>query len=159
MGGDEMSDSPAIRQGELRDLDAISTCVERAYLPYVPRIGKRPASMDTDFAPLLRDGRVWVLEQDRAILGLMVIVEEPDSFEIRSVAVVPSRQRQGLGRMLMAHAEKLARDTGRSTLRLYTNVNIPELVTYYSALGYNEQARRWDGGFERVFMVKTLEDA
>lgn len=112
--------------------------------------------MDTDFRPLLREGRVWVLELDRAVVGLMVLMEEPGGFEIRSVAVRPAHQRQGLGERLMLHAELLARQAGRSTLRLYTNAKISELVTYYSKLGYHEENRKQDQGYERVFMVKTL---
>jgi GNAT superfamily N-acetyltransferase len=151
-----MVDSPIIRKGELFDIDAVKSCIEEAYASYTPRIGKRPASMDTDFKPLLSEGHVWILEVDRAIVGLMVLIEEPDSFEIRSVAVLRSHQRRGLGRRLMSHAEKLARETGRSTLRLYTNAKIPELVTYYAALGYSEEARKQDRGYDRVFMVKSL---
>jgi ribosomal protein S18 acetylase RimI-like enzyme len=151
-----MADLPLIRKGDLLDIAAVETCINEAYASYIPRIGRRPASMDTDFKPLLRAGRVWIIELDRAIVGLMVLVEQPDSLEIRSIAVLPSHQRKGLGRRLMSHAEAVARGTGRSTLRLYTNVSIPELVTYYSALGYREEMRRHDQGFERVFMVKTL---
>ena len=112
--------------------------------------------MDTDFRPLIDDGRVWVLELDRAVVGLMVLMEQPDAFEIRSVAVRPAHQRQGLGGRLMSHAEFLARQGGRSTLLLFTNAKIPELVTYYSKLGYREGERRQDQGYERVFMIKTL---
>jgi GNAT superfamily N-acetyltransferase len=151
-----MEVSLTIRKGELLDLDAIKVCIDEAYVSYIPRIGKRPASMDTDFRPLIHDGRVWVLELGRAIVGLMVLIEQPEAFEIRSVAVRPAHQRQGLGGRLMSHAEFLAMQAGRSTLRLYTNAKIPELVTYYSNLGYREGERKQDQGYERVFMVKTL---
>ena len=112
--------------------------------------------MDADFRPLIDDGSVWVIELDRAVVGLMVLMEMPGAFEVRSVAVRPAHQGQGLGRKLMWHAEILARQTGRSTLRLYTNAKIPELVTYYSKLGYHEGERRQDQGYERVFMAKAL---
>jgi ribosomal protein S18 acetylase RimI-like enzyme len=151
-----MEVSWTIRKGESRDLDAIKICIDEAYVSYIPRIGKRPASMDVDFRPLIDDGSVWVIELDRAVVGLMVLMEMPGAFEIRSVAVRPAHQGQGLGRKLMSHAEILARQTGRLTLRLYTNAKIPELVTYYSKLGYREGERRQDQGYERVFMVKAL---
>jgi predicted N-acetyltransferase YhbS len=86
----------------------------------------------------------------------MVLIERPEVFEIRSVAVRPAHQRQGLGGRLMSHAEFLARQAGASTIRLYTNAIIPELVTYYSNLGYREAERKQDQGYERVFMVKKL---
>ena len=49
-----------VRQGEISDLDALRACIEAAFSPYVPRIGQRPAPLDTDFEPLLGDGRVWL---------------------------------------------------------------------------------------------------
>lgn len=55
-----MNDSLIIRKGELLDIGVIKICIDEAYASYIPRIGKRPASMDTDFKPLLDDGRVWV---------------------------------------------------------------------------------------------------
>jgi len=151
-----MKDSSNIRKGELLDIGAIKIYIDEAYASYIPRIGKRPASMDTDFRPLLDDGCVWVLELDRTVVGLMVLIEEPETFEIRSVAVRPAYQRHGLGERLMSHAESLARQSGRSVLRLYTNAKLSELITYYSKLGYHEEERKRDQGYERVFMIKRL---
>lgn len=146
-----------IRKGNSSDLNAVTTCINEAYASYIPRIGKRPASMDTDFAPVLRERKVWVAEIDGSVVGLMVLIDKPDFIEIRSVAVLPRHQRQGIGRRLMSHAEQVARETRRPTLRLYTNAKIPELLTYCSAMGYQEVERRQDQGHERVFMAKRIK--
>ena len=146
-----------VRQGEVSDLDGLRACIEAAFSPYVPRIGQRPAPLDTDFEPLLRDGRVWVAERDGRVVGTMVLVADGDTVEIRSVSVLPTCQRQGVGRTLMAHAETVARQAGHSRVRLYANARLPELVLYYAGLGYTEVERRWDRGFDRVFMAKTLD--
>jgi N-acetylglutamate synthase-like GNAT family acetyltransferase len=146
-----------VRHGEVSDLDALRACVEAAFSPYVPRIGQRPAPLDTDFEPLLRDGRVWVAEQDGRVVGTIVLVADGETAEIRSVSVLPTCQRQGVGRTLIAHAETVARQAGHSRVRLYANARLPELVLYYAGLGYTEVERRRDRGFDRVFMAKTLD--
>ena len=150
-------DKVRIRNGLMADREAIERCIEKAYISYVARIGRRPASMDTDFEPLLRDGRVWVLECEGTVAALMVVVDAADFMEVRSVAVLPQFQRQGFGRRLMLHAEHLARETGRAEIRLYTNARIPELVAYYARLGYRETERKQESGYDRVFMMKSLE--
>ena len=146
-----------VRQGDVSDLDALRACIEAAFSPYVPRIGQRPAPLDTDFEPLLGDGRVWVAERDGQVVGTMVLVADGETAEIRSVSVLPTCQRQGVGRTLMAHAETVARQAGHSRVRLYANAKLPELVLYYAGLGYAEVERRRDRGFDRVFMMKTLD--
>ena len=40
---------------------------------------------------------------------------------------------------------------------MYANARLPELVLYYTGLGYTEVERRRDRGFDRVFMAKTLD--
>ena len=150
-------DPLTIRVGKLSDHDAIRQCVDEAYTPYIHRLGKRPASIETDFTPLLRDGRVWVAETEERVVGLIVLNKDGPEPEIRSVAVLPVVQRHGIGRALVAHAEKAAREAGHSNVRLYTNANIPELVGYYTGLGYVEVERRLDGGYDRTFMRKRLD--
>ena len=145
-----------IRRATAQDLDSITHCVEKAYEGYISRVGKRPASMDANFAPLLKDGFIWVADLDNEILGLMVVIENPKAFEIQSVAVLPEVQRRGIGRKLLSLAEDLALQKGCRTLRLYTNTAVPELVTYYAALGYVEEKRGYDRGYHRVYMSKTL---
>jgi ribosomal protein S18 acetylase RimI-like enzyme len=112
--------------------------------------------MDTDFTPLLHQGRVFVVERDGVVIASLTLMEDGSEPEIRSVAVLPEFQRQGIGRALMRHAEEAAREAGYSTVQLYTNVNIPELVTYYTGLGYTEVERRLDHGYDRIFMRKRL---
>jgi N-acetylglutamate synthase-like GNAT family acetyltransferase len=146
-----------VRQGEVSDLAAIRDCMDAAFSPYVPRIAQRPAPLDTDFEPLLRDGRVWVAERDGCVVGAIVLVEEGETAEIRSLSVLPTCHRQGVGRTLLAYVETVAREAGHSRVRLYANARLPELVEYYAGLGYAEVERRRDRGFDRVFMAKTLD--
>jgi hypothetical protein len=42
-------------------------------------------------------------------------------------------------------------------LRLYTNAAMTENLTLYQRLGYREDERRGEAGFERVFLSKHLD--
>ena len=55
---------------------------------------------------------------------------------IENVAVSPAWQGLGLGRRLMAHAERLAAAMGYGEIRLYANARFAENVAFYQRLGY-----------------------
>jgi ribosomal protein S18 acetylase RimI-like enzyme len=145
-----------IRPARLADVDAMASIVERAYRPYVARIGRRPAPMDDDYAAKVRLGGVFIAD-DVDLVGLIVLVAHPDHILIENVAVDPSRHGEGIGRALLAFAEAHARAAGVLTLRLYTNATMTENLALYPHLGYVLVGRRTDGGFERVYFVKHLD--
>ncbi|HEY1458183.1 MAG TPA: GNAT family N-acetyltransferase [Solirubrobacteraceae bacterium] len=145
-----------IRQGDLRDLQAIREIVERAYELYIERIGARPAPMNDDYAEKLRQGHVFLAEED-GVIGLVVLVGESDHLLIENVAVDPRRQGTGVGRLLLDYAEAHARRHHIPTVRLYTNAAMWENLTLYHHLGYREYDRRREHGFERVFLSKPVQ--
>lgn len=112
--------------------------------------------METDYAEKIGQGLVSVAEDGDAIVGLIVLVREPDHLLVENVAVVPERQSEGIGRALLTFAEGVAREAGTPTLRLYTHVKMTENLAFYPRLGYEETHRRTDDGFERVFFAKHL---
>lgn len=57
--------------------------------------------------------------------------------EIGGLVVDQAQRGQGLGRLLMAHAEAWARDCGCQTVSLRSNVVREEAHRFYGALGYN----------------------
>ena len=52
------------------------------------------------------------------------------------MAVAPAFQGRGLGRRLMAHADRLAAELGYAQIRLYTNARFAENIRLYLGLGY-----------------------
>jgi ribosomal protein S18 acetylase RimI-like enzyme len=145
-----------IRLASADDRCAIEECVAEAYQGYIKRIGKRPASMDREFLPLINAGCVQVCESDGIVLGVMVVSEHAGHVEVSSVAVKPVAQRKGIGRNLMKAAEAIAAERGYRILRVYTNAALPELVHYYERMGYQRMERRVEEGYDRVFLQKTL---
>lgn len=146
-----------IRAAEADDVTDIEDIVGAAYAKYVPRIGGRPAPMTVDYRDVVgRTDHTHVLVDGTAVVGVLVIVTQPDHVLIDNVAVAPGAQGRGYGRTLLAHAEQRARELGLAQTRLYTNAAMTENLAFYRSLGYVEVDRRIDDGFARVFFQKTL---
>ena len=146
-----------IRLAVIADLPAIGACAEAAYAQYIPRIGRRPAPMDADYAALVEAGHVRVAcDEAGAVLGFVAYWAEADHVYLDAVALLPAAAGRGLGRKLVACAEAAARATGLPEVRLYTNAMMTENLTLYPHLGYVQVDRRMDAGFDRVFYVKTV---
>jgi ribosomal protein S18 acetylase RimI-like enzyme len=143
---------PAV-PGEAQDIREL---VQRAYAHYVKRIGRRPGPMDEDYAEKVARNLVSVADDAGDMVGLIVLVREPDHLLVENVAVAPERQGEGIGRFLLAFAEDAARAAGTPVLLLYTHAAMTENLALYPSLGYEQTDRRTDNGFERVFFVKRL---
>ena len=146
-----------VRKARADEIGAVRAIVDAAYSPYVERIGVRPAPLDDDYAARIRDGLVDIAEDDREILGLIVLVDQGDALLVENIAVRPASQGRGVGRALLAHADSTAARLGRGELRLYTNSAMTANIELYSGLGWHETHRRTEGGFQRVFFSKPAQ--
>ena len=147
--------------GELRaataaDADGIAACVRAAYSHYIERIGKPPGPMLDDYHQVVRDHRVFVVEDGGGIIGALVLVDKEDGLLFDNIAVLPSRQGEGIGRRLMQHAESEAHRLGHRHLDLYTHEMMTENIAMYERIGYVEVERRTERGFPRVYMRKLI---
>ena len=145
-----------IRPARPEDADAVRRLVRDAYGHYVARLGKPPGPMLDDYAERIADGQAWVLEDDGALAGLLVLEDVADALLLDNVAVAPAAQGRGHGRALVAFAEAEARRRGHARLRLYTNVLMTENLALYGRLGFQETAGVSEKGYERVYMAKEL---
>ena len=112
--------------------------------------------MDDDYAPHIAAGELWVLADAAGIAALCVLIGAPDHLLLDNVAVDPSRQGQGLGRTMIAHAEAVAVARGYRELRLFTIVLMESNIDLYRRLGFAETHRAMVGTRFRVFMTKRL---
>jgi len=136
--------------------DAIRALVRRAYVIYVPRMGKEPGPMLDDYAARVAEGAAYVLERDGAICGALVLLDFPGYLLLDNIAVDPSCQGQGLGRILIAFAEGEALRRGHREIRLYTHETMTENIAMYPRLGYEETHRVTEKGYARVYMRKRV---
>jgi ribosomal protein S18 acetylase RimI-like enzyme len=145
-----------IRTAQPHDRTTVEAIVNDAYAHYIARIGKPPGPMLDDYAALIEAAAVSVLEVDTAVVGILVLLLEPDHLLLDNIAVRKDRQGQGLGRELIAFAEAEALRLGFAEVRLYTHVTMIENIALYKRLGFVETGRGQDAGYERVFMTKRL---
>jgi ribosomal protein S18 acetylase RimI-like enzyme len=145
-----------IRQATGADLPAVLDLVERAYEPWVERIGRRPAPMDSDYAGLIAAGQVHLLDADGRTVGLVILSDLGDHLLVDNVAVDPDHQGRGHGRALLAFAERRAAELGLAELRLYTHALMTENIALYRRLGWRDYDRHSERGFTRVYFLKRL---
>jgi GNAT superfamily N-acetyltransferase len=149
-----------IRRAQPADRAVVERIVRDAYGTYVERIGKPPGPMLDDYAALIADGVISVLEDSNGtIAAIIVLLPKPDHLLLDNIAVGPDRQGQGLGRLLMAFAEDEARRLGHAELRLYMHEKMTENIALYGRLGFVETGRGQQAGYNRVFMTKRLNVA
>ena len=147
-----------IRPAQPGDAEAIRQLILNSYGHYVARLGKPPGPMLDDYVRRVADGQVWVLDNEGALLGALVLEDvEGGALLLDNVAVDPSAQGKGHGRALMAFADEEARRRGHREVRLYTHALMTENQALYRRLGFQETGRVSEKGFERVYMAKPLD--
>lgn len=150
------SNDCTLRVADEADAEALTELVDDAYGHYVERLGMRPGPMTDDYAEVIRDRDVTVVESEGAIVAAIVLGVTEEGFTIENVAVHPSRQGEGMGRALLELAEQEARRAGFDAIHLYTHEKMTENLALYARIGYAEYERRPGEGFSRVFMRKRL---
>ena len=148
---------PALRPARPEDAPSVTALVRAAYARWVPRLGREPAPMTEDDPGLIAAGAVSLLEEAGQLLGVLVLIPEADALLIENVAVAPDAQGRGLGGLLLAEAERVARESGRRRVRLYTNAAMTENIDFYARRGFVETRRATEHGLHRVYMEKPLD--
>ena len=145
-----------IRPARDGEAGAIRALVRAAYAHYVPRIGIEPLPMVDDYAARVAAHQAWVLEQDGAMLGILVLEDAEGSLLLNNIAVAEAARGQGHGRAMIAFAEAEARRRGYARISLYTNEKMTENLALYTSLGFVETRRETHYGRHAVFMEKPL---
>jgi ribosomal protein S18 acetylase RimI-like enzyme len=151
-----MDETLTFRRATAADAAAARNLTREAYAKWVPVIGREPKPMTADFDAAIRDHRVDLLCQGERVVALIETIAKPDALLIENVAVSPSCQGRGLGRRLMAHAERLAAAMGYGEIRLYANARFVENIALYQRLGYAITRHEPFLGGRVTHMSKTL---
>ena len=95
-----------IRPATADDVPQIIACVHSAYHPYIERIGKPPGPMLDDYAAVVEQHHVYVVEAaaEHTLAGLLVLIEQEHHLLLDNVAVHPDFQGKKLGKLLMQKA-------------------------------------------------------
>ena len=147
-----------LRRAGPGDVAALTDLKRRAYAKYVARIGAEPQPMVADYAAMLDDHDLWLIDRPDGpgLLAALVLRPEPASLLVWSIAVAPDAQGRGLGRALLAFAEAEAARQGCPAIRLFTNERFTENLALYRKLGYRETGRETYHGRTLVHLQKSL---
>lgn len=151
------NDEIIIRKATSKDAGAVATLTDAAYNKYIPLIGRKPQPMTVDYTKMVVENPIWLLLMEGKLVGILVLVNEPETLLIYSIAIQPEYQKQGLGRLLLAWAEQEALQAGYRTIRLYTNKKFVKNIRLYKSLGYKETGSEPYLGSTLVHMLKQLE--
>ncbi len=145
-----------IRKASPQDAAVVAEITDSAYEIYIPLLGRKPQPMTADHRQMIIENDVWLLAEAGYPLGILELVRELNCLLIYSVAVRPGHQRRGLGRQLLAWAERQAARANLPRLRLYTNALMNANIALYTRLGYQETEREPYLGSTLVHMAKQV---
>jgi N-acetylglutamate synthase-like GNAT family acetyltransferase len=126
-----------IRQASLSDCEAISRLTNQLGYDVESR------GLEARLARILErsDQRFLVAESEAEVVGWIHVAVweflEADAFAIIAGLVVDANhRRKGIGKTLMDHAERWAREDGRSVMRLWSSQSRTAAHQFYESLGY-----------------------
>ena len=148
-----------LRPATEADVPRLAELVEAAYGHYVERIGARPRPMTDDYAEVVREFQVTVVERGGEVIALVALGVTDEGFVVDNIAVDPRHQGTGVGRVLLEHAEAEARRAGFDSIYLYTHETMSENLDLYRRIGYVEYDRRPVVAGLSVYLRKPLDSA
>jgi GNAT superfamily N-acetyltransferase len=152
---------PPIRAARPDEGEALAALLRLSFAPYARALGREvtPAAF-ARLAQCHANGDVHVATEDGVILGLAALMRHGDVLEVDLLCVHPDHQKRGLGRVLLAEAEHVARAGGFARLELHTAAMFGHLLRLYASAGYVELRRgpppHGADAHERVFFAKCL---
>jgi len=127
----------AFRRAVVADAPRVESLSQTAYATFVERIGRKPEPLAVDYGEVIGSSDAWVAELPSGeIVGVLILKPAADHLLIWSVAVAPDQQGGGIGRRLLALAEREALRAGVSEMRLYTNEKMAENIALYERRSY-----------------------
>jgi len=137
----------SFRAADPADIDAIVALVESAYRGESGLRGwtteshlldgRRTDAADVGELIARPDSRILLAERDGRLLASCHVERQGDSGYFGMFAVDPTEQGGGLGRQVLAEAERVARDVwGCRNMRMTVIVQRDELIGWYQRRGY-----------------------
>ena len=145
-----------IRPAEPKDAANIRDLTRAAYAKWVALIGREPLPMQADYDRAVREHAIDLLHDDGTLVGLIETIPRSDHLWIENVAVAPDRRGRGYGRLLLAHVEARAAESGLYEIRLVTNAAFTANLALYARLAYAVVGAEPFRGGTAVTMMKRI---
>ena len=145
-----------LRRATADDASAVTACVHDAFRVYVARLGVEPRPMQRDYTEAIAGTQAWVATLQQETVAALLLDVTGEGFLVDVIAVLPAHQGTGVGRALLALAEREALRQGHASIYLYTNEKMTENRALYQRIGYVEYKRETLDGRTRVYLRKPL---
>lgn len=145
------------RRAKPADAELLSRIAREAYAKYGERMEKAPAPVFYAYDKIIAEGWTWALTVGQAVAGMVTLVPEKDYLLLRNLAILPSFQGLGLGRLALSLAESEGRRLALPEIRLWTNVHMPENIPFYRAAGYVQTHLSERDGYRFINFSKQLD--
>ena len=152
-----VSATAPLRRAGQADVAAVNALQHAAYARNRTILGLEPLPLTVDYATIVADYEVWLLEQGDALEGVLILETRADDLLIWSVAVAPEVQGRGIGNRLLTVAEARARELGRRKVRLYTGEKLTGNIAWYERHGFAREKIEVLGERRLVHMMKALD--
>jgi ribosomal protein S18 acetylase RimI-like enzyme len=157
VNGASASATAQLRRASAADIAAVNAFQHAAYARNRTILGLEPLPLTVDYATIVTDYEVWLLEQGDVLEGVLILETRPEDLLIWSVAVAPELQGRGIGNRLIAVAEARARELGRRNVRLYTGEKLTGNIAWYERRGFARETIEVLGERRLVHMMKPLD--
>lgn len=137
---------------DFRDWDGLLALILRSFDYMNGRIDPRSSALALTPQSLERKARsemVFLAYLGERLAGCAFLAEKPDYFYLGKLAVDPEFQGRGVGRALMAAAERFATAAGKPQIELQTRIELLENHQTFERLGFRETERTAHPGYHR----------
>jgi putative acetyltransferase len=151
-----------IRLAVSHDAAAIAAVLYASFVEYQPSYTQAAFTATTPSQDQIRqrmnEGPVWVAARSHLIIGTVSAVPKGDALYIRSMAVLPAAQGQGVGASLLQQIDHFAVANGYTRLWLSTTPFLQRAIRLYQHMGFQSTSEGPHDlfGTPLVTMVKML---
>lgn len=162
-----MKAAALLREASAGDAGAIVSLWTEAYVKEGGGGRIEPYS-EAEFLEIAGNGRLFVAERGRSLVGVVALlapgapgraIAEAGEAELSRLVVAAPARHLGIGQMLAAHCEELARASGWTAIALWSRRYQRAAHRLYESLGYRrapERDRVDDSGHERLVFRREL---
>jgi hypothetical protein len=125
-----------IKLADKSNLCQIKECVELSYRPYVEKLTVEPAPLHADYEDLILNDSVYILEgRDKEMLGLVVLISEPNCLLVDNISIFPKWQRRGTLPTVCSFIIARALSLNMRSIRAITNSKLDRNIEMYTKIG------------------------
>lgn len=148
------ADQDVLRPARPGDGMLLAALAQEAYGKYQGMLAEPPAPVLLDYDAVASSGLTYVAENARDVVGMVTIEPDDPYLILRNLAVLPSRQRRGLGKRLVRLVEDMAVARGLRGVRLWTRAEMHDNIAFYRSLDYTITHSEQTAEAHRVFLLK-----